>query len=321
MRLALALSFCLLATPVFAQPPVATPVTPPPAVRDYLPRPQAAPRPAVRLINDVVYETIDGEKLMLDVAIPREGDGPFPLIIGLHGGAWKAGSRKDLSRGVIWADFGTGGGSLIESLAAKGYVAASVSYRLAPKSKFPAQIQDVKTAVRFLRANAKTYKIDPGRVGVIGFSAGGHLAALMGTTADPKFAGDQYPEFSSKVDCVVDFFGPADLTLYTETPGIEASFMVPWLGESSADHMEVYVDASPVSHAGKGSVPFLILHGTADIVVPMIHSKRLHAKLTEAGVESELVPVRFKGHGWFGEEARDSFARTVKFFDHHLKGQ
>ena len=319
MRFALALTFCLSAISARAQPPVATPVTPPPAVRDHLPRPERVPRLAVKLINDVVYETIDGEKLMLDIAIPKEGDGPFPLIIGLHGGAWKAGSRKDLSRGVIWADFGNGSGSLIESLAAKGYVAASVSYRLAPKSKFPAQIQDAKTAVRFLRATAQKYKIDPNHVGVIGFSAGAHLAALMGTTTDPKFAGDKYLEFSSKVDCVVDFFGPADLTLYTETPGIEASFMVPWLGESSTDHMDVYVDASPVSHAGKGSAPFLILHGTTDIVVPIIHSKRLHAKLTEAGVESELVPVRFKGHGWFGEEARDSFARTVKFFDRHLK--
>ena len=257
--------------------------------------------------------------MMLDLAMPA-GEGPFPLVICLHGGAWKAGSRKDLSRGVLWADFGNGKGGLIESLAGEGFVAASVSYRLAPQSKFPAQIQDVKTAVRFLRANAKKYKIDPNRVGVVGFSAGGHLAALLGTaTAVPGFETEHYRNFSSKVNCVVDFFGPADLTLYTETPGIEKSFMVPLLGSASAGHMDVYENASPVTYAGKGSVPFLILHGTTDFIVPMMHSKRLHAKLVQAGVESELVPMPFKGHGWFGEEARDSYARTLKFLDKHLK--
>lgn len=277
------------------------------------------PKPGVALTNDVVYETIADQKLMLDIAVPA-GDGPFPLVICLHGGAWKAGSRKDLSRGVLWADFGNGRGGLIESLAAEGYAAASVSYRLAPQSKFPAQIQDAKTAVRFLKANAEKYKLDPGRVGVVGFSAGGHLAALMGTaTAEPKFETAQYSGYSSKVNCVVDFFGPADLTLYTETPGIEKSFMVPLLGAASDEHMDLYKDASPVTYAGKDSVPFLILHGTTDFIVPMIHSKRLHAKLLQAGVESELVPVRFKGHGWFGAEARDSYARTLKFLDRHLK--
>ena len=284
-----------------------------------IPRPKPVAKPGVTLTNDVVYETVDDQKLMLDIAVPS-AEGPFPLVICLHGGAWKAGSRKDLSRGVLWADFGNGRGGLIESLAAEGYVAASVSYRLAPQSKFPAQIQDVKTAVRFLKANAKKYKLDPNRIGVVGFSAGGHLAALMGTaTAEPKFETSLYSKQSSKINCVVDFFGPADLTLYTETPGIEKSFMVPLLGATSDEHMEIYQDASPVTYASKNSVPFLILHGTTDLIVPILHSKRLHAKLIQAGVESELVPVPFKGHGWFGDEARDSYARTLKFLDKHLK--
>lgn len=284
------------------------------------PAPAKPAAPAV-LTNDVVYDTVDGQQLMLDIAVPKSGNGPFPLVICLHGGAWKGGSRKDLSRGVLWADFGTGGGGLVEALAAENYVAASVGYRLAPKSKFPAQIQDAKTAVRFLRANAKKYNIDPERVGVVGFSAGGHIAALMGTaTAQPAFDGARYSDFSSKVDCVVDFFGPADLTLYTETPAIEKSFMVPLLGAASGEHMEVYENASPLKYASKDSAAFLIFHGTTDIIVPLIHSKRLHEKLLRAGVESELIPVPFKGHGWFGDEARNSYARTLKFLDKRLKG-
>ena len=270
-------------------------------------------------LDDVVYGTADGEALKLDLALPA-GPGPHPLVILLHGGAWRGGSRKELSRGGNFADYGTNGVSLTEALAKSGYVAASVGYRLAPKAKFPAQIQDVTTAIRYLKSNAKAYRLDPARVGVVGFSAGGHLAALVGVAPDvAEFCGPLYPGVSSKVQCVVDFFGPADLTLYTETPGIERSFMVPLLGATSGQHPELYTSASPVTHAGKDSPPFLILHGTTDIVVPIVHSKRLHAKLVESGATSTLVPIRNKGHGWFGDEAVRSYELTTAFLREHLK--
>ena len=315
-RFALVAGLLALGSAAAAQPPPAAPAPPP---QELLPRPATTPVANVAVTPDIVYGTVGAEKLMLDLAVPRTG-GPHPLVLCLHGGAWKAGSRKDLSKGVMWADFGTGRTSLIESLAGEGFAAASVSYRFAPTAKFPAQIQDVKTALRFLRANAKRLNLDPDRVGVLGFSAGGHLAALVGLTDGVEaFAGTEHPGYSTKVNCVVDFFGPADLTLYSETPGIEKAFMAPLLGGRSSDHPELYTQASPVTYAAKDAPPFLIVHGTADVVVPLLHSKRLHERLTAAGAASELVRVPGKGHGWFGPEAAASYAATTKFLTEYLK--
>src|SRR4051812_34937100 len=175
----------------------------------------AVPAAPLVITRDVAYAAPAGEPLKLDFVAPA-GPGPHPCVVLLHGGAWKTGSRKDLS--TVRMDVGTPGKSLAEVLAAKGFATASVGYRLAPKHKFPAQIEDAKTAVRFLRANAAKFHIDPDRIGAMGFSAGGHIAALLGT-ADKSagFEGDLYPEQSSRVSCVVDFFGPTDLMLYCET--------------------------------------------------------------------------------------------------------
>jgi acetyl esterase/lipase len=269
---------------------------------------------------DVPFAEIDREKLQLDLVIPS-GKGPHPCIICWHGGAWKAGSRKDLSTTGGILDFGTKGKSLLEVLAEQGYVAVSPSYRLAPKHVWPAQIIDAKTAIRYLRENAAKYNIDPERIGAMGFSAGGHLAALAGTAQKvPEFEGQLFPKQSSQVKCVVNFFGPADLTLYTETPGIERGFMQPLFGGPSSEKLADMKKASPVNHVSKESVPFMIIHGTLDVVVPIKHSELLHKKLTEAGVPSEFIRMSFKGHGWLGESAAHSVTQSVKFFDKHLKG-
>jgi acetyl esterase/lipase len=276
-----------------------------------------AAEPTVATRNDVTYAVAGTQKLQLDLAMPKTG-GPYPLVVCLHGGAWKTGSRKDLSR--PGTDFGTRGRSLIEILAARGFVAASVSYRLAPENKFPAQIEDAKTAIRFLRANAKQFHIDPNRVAALGFSAGGHIAALLGTT-DTKagFDGPLYPDQSSRVNCVVDFFGPTDLTLYCQTPGLEQMFFVPLLGTTSKKHPEVYKKASPIDYVSKDDPPFLLIHGTLDLVVPVLHSELLCRKLTEAGVNAKLLPVSGEGHGWNGEAARHTIDAAVKFLSEQLK--
>jgi acetyl esterase/lipase len=278
-----------------------------------------ATEPQMIIKKDVIYSEIAGEKLAFDMATPK-GTGPFPCIIGLHGGARKGGSRRDLSRPVAWADFGIGDKSFIESMAGDGFVAVSVSYRLAPQHKFPAQIIDVKTAIRYLRAHAKELMIDPERIGIVGFSAGGHLAALVGTT-DKSAGFDEGPfaEQSSRVKCVVDLFGPADLTLYTETPGIEKAFMHPLLGASFSEKPELYKKASPVEYVSKDDPPFLMIHGTADVIVPYVHSIRLAKKLEENGVKNELVPMPRKGHGWFGDDAKASKEKMLKFFTSELK--
>jgi acetyl esterase/lipase len=258
-----------------------------------------------RFEKDIPYETVDDSALKLDLVRPA-GAGPHPCVVCLHGGAWKGGSRRD----VAW---------FCRQLADEGYVAAAVGYRLAPKNKWPAQIEDVKTAVRFLRKNAEKYGIDPARIAAMGFSAGGHLAALLGTTdTEAGFDGKLYRDQSSRVQCVVDFFGPADLTLYTETPGIEAAMFKPFLGTSYRNNPDVYKKASPIEHVTKDDPPFLIVHGTADIIVPIIHSERLHERLTKAGVKSELITVKGAGHGWTGKDAVSTTAATLEFLSKNL---
>lgn len=276
----------------------------------------AMPTPLVST-PDVVYASPGGEPLKLDLVAPA-GPGPHPCVVLLHGGAWRVGSRKDLS--TVRMDVGTPGKSLAQVLAEKGFATASVGYRLAPKNKFPAQIEDAKTAVRFLRANADKFHIDPDRIGAMGFSAGGHIAALLGT-ADKSagFEGELYPGQSSRVSCVVDFFGPTDLMLYCETPALEKIFFVPLIGCPSGDDPDRYKKASPMSHVSKDDPPFLIIHGTADLVVPVIHSERLHEKLTATGVKSELVTVRGAGHGWGGATAAETLDKSVAFLTEHLR--
>jgi acetyl esterase/lipase len=278
-----------------------------------------AAEPAVVLRPDVTYAVVGSERLQLDVAMPA-GPGPHPAVVCLHGGAWRVGSRKDLSRGSPWYDFGPLGKSLTRILAARGFVAVSVGYRLAPDNKFPAQIEDAKTAVRFLRANAAQFRIDPDRIAALGFSAGGHLASLLGTADESAgFDGTLYPEQSSRVQCVVDFFGPSDLTLYSETPGLEGAYFAPLLGGRSRDKLELYKKASPVEYVSKDDPPFLIVQGTADLLVPVIHSERLHEKLTAAGVESKLVTVKGKGHGWGGPDAVRTTETAIRFLAEQLR--
>lgn len=279
--------------------------------------------PSVTTEKDIVYATAGGEKLMMDIARPSK-PGPYPVLVGFHGGAWKYGSRKDLSKpvSVLW-DFGaTGPRSLIEVIAESGYVVVSVSYRLAPTHKWPAPLEDAKTAIRFLRANAAKYDIDPDQVGAFGFSAGGHIAALLGTVEkDAGLEGTLYPEQSSKVKCVVDWFGPTDMTLYAESIGLEKAYMVPFLGAKFADKPDLYKQASPICHVCKDNAPFLIIHGTADVIVPIIHSERFLDKLTEAKVPARMISVKGKGHGWEGQPAIDCRNESIKFFDGHLKGK
>lgn len=279
--------------------------------------------PSVTTEKDIVYATAGGEKLMLDIARPSK-PGPHPVLVGFHGGAWKYGSRKDLSRPVgTLLDFGaTGPRSLIETIAESGYVVVSVGYRLAPAHKWPAPLEDAKTAIRFLRANATKYDIDPEQVGAFGFSAGGHIVSLLGTVGkDAGFEGTLYPEQSSAVKCVVDYFGPTDMTLYTEAVGIEKAYMVPFLGAKFADKPDLYKQASPINYVSKDASPFLIVHGTADLIVPIIHSERFLDKLNDAKVPARMISVKGKGHGWEGQPAIDCRNESIKFFDGYLKGK
>jgi len=277
--------------------------------------------PAVKVEKNITFSTVGNEKLALDIAIPP-GDGPFPCVVMLYGGAWTGGSRKHLSVGDKDKD-GNVSPSWIEAAATRGYVAVAPSYRLAPKHKFPAMIEDARAAVRFLRANSKAYKIDSDKFGSLGFSAGGHLALLLGLCDKSAGfdVGDNLEE-SCAVQCVVDFYGPTDLSLYAATSGIEDAYIVPVFGKDVKTDPKVYQKASPISYVTKNAPPILIMHGTFDLIVPIKHSESLHKLLTDAKTTTEIITFPFAGHGgWSGKEMTKATTAAFKFLDTHLKGK
>jgi len=269
-----------------------------------LPAARAQP---VTVERDVVYGKAGDRELKLDLARPPMGKGPFPAIVCLHGGGWRLGNKRDM-RG--W----------IELLAREGYVAASVGYRLAPDATFPTQIEDAKTAVRFLRANADKYAIDKDRFAALGWSAGGHLACLLGLTG-PKcgFEGTACPDQSSRVQAVVDFFGPTDLAAFGNNDLAQRGMLAPFIGTKFGDNPAAHERASPVKYVSKDAPPFLIFHGTKDWVVPIEQSRALAEKLKDVGVSVKLVEVPGEGHGWEGKPNAETTRRTLEFLAEKLK--
>lgn len=234
----------------------------------------------------VVYGTVADEPLLLDVYRPPARSAPRPAVVLVHGGGMWTGSRAHMSDPA-------------RQLARAGYVAFSVDYRLVEtatgRHRWPAQLDDVQRAVRWVRANAGRYGVDPGRVGAYGWSAGGQLAALLGTRdtraeTDPALAA--YP---SRVSCVVDLAGDVDLAAYTRPPALDE--VVALLGGTPEDVPERYRDASPLSWIDERTAPFLVIHGAPDDVVPVAQSQRLVSALRAAGVEVEYVELPDVGHG------------------------
>jgi acetyl esterase/lipase len=290
-----AVALALAAISVLPAPAPAAPPNP------AAPAPHDSPKPAplpVEVKRDVPYDTIGGQKLYLDVAMPKEG-GPYPCVVAFHGGAWMLGSRRELSAGTRAAP------SIIERVAARGYVVASVGYRLAPKHPFPAQIEDARAAVRFLRARAKDYRIDRDKFASAGFSAGGHLALLLGLASEVKEwkVGGNLDE-NARVQCVVDFF-----------------CLVPVFGKACKADPDVLKKASPITYVSKDDPPVLMIHGNFDLIVPVVHSERLLKKLKGAGATAELVTVPGEGHGWNGPTLARTLDDSVRFLDEHLKGK
>lgn len=282
---------------------------------------ESTPEPlAVKVQRNILYETIDKQRLYIDLAMPAEG-GPYPCVVMFHGGAWQGGSRKDLSFGDKDKN-GKVTPSVIEQVASRGYVVAAASYRLAPKFKFPAQIEDARAAVRFLRANAKKYNIERDEFAAVGFSAGGHLALLLGLADKEKDwnVGDNIQE-SSSVQCVVDYFGPTDLSLYSASSGLEDAYMVPVFGKACKTDPDVYKKASPISYASRNAPPILMMHGNFDLIVPIIHSENLLKKLEDAGAMAKLITVNGEGHGWNGRESVRTTNDAIAFLNAHLKNK
>ncbi len=256
--------------------------------------------------SDVTYCTVDGVALKMDVYYPFEEHGRFAVAMYAHGGGWRKGDKS-----------GGAGEMEFAELQQAGFLVVSVNYRLAPEYEFPAMIEDVKCAVRSLRAHADEYNLAPNRIGVFGSSAGGHLVSMLGVADESAgFDVGEYLEYSSRVQAVVDMFGPVDLTaaVATDSETVQNAF-------GSFDRAL----ASPVTYVSADDPPFLILHGEEDALVPIAQSEELLAKLQAAGVQAELVPVANAGHGFKPVSGQISPSRekivqlTVTFFEEMLK--
>lgn len=267
--------------------------------------PQALPRVSVH--ENVQYGEAGGQKLLLDVYEPAASNGqPRPAVVLIHGGGWTSFDKSTMQ--------GMG-----EVLARAGYVAFSVDYRLFHDSgnRWPAQLDDVQRAVRWIRANAARYEVNADRIGAYGHSAGGQLAALLGMedtrdNSDPALA-----RYSSRVQAVVDVSGPSDFTSDHDPDG--DTFLAAFLGADYSKDPKAWRDASPVFHVAKGDAPFLIFHGTRDENVPIAQSEELADRLKQAGVGETLIKVD-DVHTFQTREARVRLAlATLQFFNRYLK--
>ena len=271
--------------------------------------------------SDVRYGT-DHSSQVLDVWIPSAPAGPKPVVVWIHGGGWTSGDKSTAL-----------GGGKVTDLLSRGFVVVSINYRLSQDAIFPAQIHDCKGAIRFLRARSAQFQVDPRRVGVWGSSAGGHLVALLGTSAGVEEAegvvGGNLAQ-SSRVNAVADFFGPTDFFnvdgwhVQCSPPPAEAQLLGACLGEIQSHQQDpqspwpekvaLATLAGSVSHVTADDPPFHIAHGTADTTVWPEHSQLLHDALVAAGVPVTLRYVEGAGHGLPTSEniiAGDFFEREL----------
>jgi acetyl esterase/lipase len=257
--------------------------------------------------NNVVYGEASGNSLLVDIYRTRDpGQAARPGVLLIHGGGWVEGNKSDNR-------------SLALSLAREGYVVFAVGYRLAKDdaSRYPAQVDDVRRAVLWVRAHALELGVDPGRLGAFGHSAGGHLSAILGTTEVRAQGG-----VSSRVNCVVDCCGPSDFTDESSPPiGPSTAWIVPnFFGKTRLEAPEAYKDASPLAHVDARAAPTLIIHGTADDVVPIAQSRKLRDALQGAGVEVKMVELRGEEHVFQSRASnRRMLLETIDFLNRHLK--
>ncbi len=260
--------------------------------------------PGVTIHKDLEYGRAGLRRLLLDLYLPDDLTKPTTALVFIHGGGWKGGKKEDYAYYCV-------------RYAARGYVVASVSYRLVKEATFPACIHDVKCAVRWMRAQAKKYHIDPERIVAIGGSAGGHLSMMLGYSAGVAELEGQggWPDQSSAVQAVVNLYGPTDLTVeYARTHNTVVEFMG---GQSYDDHPEMYKLASPLHHLDKDDPPTLILHGTIDDLVPIEQADMLAGRLAELKIPYDYD--RLHGYPHTMDIAREVNLRCRWFINRFLE--
>jgi len=267
----------------------------------------------VKAHRDMEYVPNGHERNKLDLYVPEKADGPLPLIIWVHGGGWQNGSKD-------------GCPPLREGYTGRGYAVASINYRLSGHAVFPAQIEDCKAAIRWLRAHAKEYNLDPKRFGVWGSSAGGHLVALIGTSGDVKeFDKGANLDQSSRVQAVCDFYGPTDFVQFVSTPKYESHKTADapeakLIGGPVLENKDKAARVNPIAYVSKDDPAFLIVHGDKDGTVPINQSESLFAALKTNGTQVHFHTIHGAGHGGPGFNASEVTTRVNEFFDKFLKG-
>ncbi|MFS0870830.1 alpha/beta hydrolase fold domain-containing protein [Paenibacillus xylanilyticus] len=285
------------------------------------------PPQGVSLYEDVEIGTAGSRAIYSSIAVPETAASePMPVMVYIHGGGWNHGDRKQALN------------SICNYVLKRGYIGVSLDYRLTPEAPFPAQIQDVKLAIRYLRAHAAEYNLDPSRIGVWGSSAGGHLAALLGTTGDmvagetveldtgatvevPDLEGSGgWPEYSDKVQAVADWYGPADFT--TAFANNYSSVTALLGGHRALDVPEQARLAMPGTYASPDDPPIWIRHGDADATIPYTDSITFAGQLQSAGVPIvDLKIVPGQGHGFTGAASETANAEAWAFLDDHVKNR
>lgn len=271
-------------------------------------RVSTAETPEIEFHKDVVYGNADGVELTLNLARPKGLKKPTATVALFHGGGWMRGNKTQLDRVARW-------------LAERGFVAATIGYRLAPRHRWPAYIEDAKCSIRYLRSAAARWSIDPDRIGAVGFSAGAHLAMLLGTMdpADGLEGKGGHEGHPSKVNAVVSFFGPTDLDPETEDPRLNAFKRA--IGAIMGPRFKEDPDAaSPVTYVDNRDVPMLLFQGTRDVLVPHAQALTMLERLNTAGISAEVVFLVGRPHGlWKDPDFTDTVDRTLRFLDRQFR--
>ena len=282
--------------------------------------PQVQIPTGTKVERDIVYARVGDRELLLDLYLPPKGPAQLPVIVWVHGGGWRSGSKGSAGRA--------------RPMLNRGYAVVDVGYRLSGEAIFPAQLEDCKAAVRWVRANAAKYSLDPDRIGAWGSSAGGHLVAFLGTAGDVReFDTKANSEYSSRVQAVCDWFGPTDF-LQMDKHSLEGSRLIhdaPDSPESllvggpiqNEPYRAIARKASPITYVTKDDPPFLIMHGDKDMSVPLHQSELLYDALKKVGVDATLRVVKGAGHGLRGgeESSEKLFEIVADFFDRNVKTQ
>ncbi len=276
-----------------------------PEIRKQLPEMLKEGLNQVNVEMGVTYVERSSGPLKLDIyraisSDPKTTKAKQPAVVVIHGGSWKSGDRTQL-------------GLYAASLARKGYVAYAIEYRLAPKYTWPAQWEDVRDAVVWVRKEAKNQGVDPDRIGAVGYSAGGHLASMLGAVGHKSFS-DKNPEIMAKVNCVAAGGAPCD---FTDMP-LENTFLKYWLGSTRGDKPEVYHAASPLQLVSVASAPIMFYNGTFDLMVRPNSAKSLSQALAKFGIDTAQHLVPGAGHISAALDEKALLAAWA-FLDKHLK--